>query len=205
MGEGEVVTVPEISDPESTDRGSPNQQWKWVVVTSRRVVLYMGLPLLCVVVFNALRLYIPAKSVLSDDHRNKTVSVAVYHRWGIVPSEIVFDLRNIRGDTSRADVTRMLFQVAEAFEDRDYEWVFLAYKGKAKLKLDGEQFKEIGETFSYQNPVYLMRKLPQHIYYLDGRRVFGVYTGGWLGVASAELSDLNQLHDKWWWEEDIFN
>ena len=160
--------------------------------------------LLVVVAYNWIAVFHPAQSALSKDYRNKSAQVAVYQRWGVLPSEIVFDIRSVEGTVSRADITRMLFQVAEAFEDKEFDWVVLAYKGKAKFKIPGEHFQEIGREFSYQNPVYLMRKLPQNVCELDGSAAFASYSGGWLGVLGAEMDDLNELHDRWWLDDAVY-
>lgn len=181
----------------SSDIGSGPKKRRglWLLVPTAIVLVVLG--------FNWISLYQPARSALSEDIRNQSAEVAVYHRWGISPKEIVFDLRRVSGTVSRADVTRMLFQVAEAFENREYDWVILAYKGEARLKIRGSHFQEIGHEVSFQNPIYLMRKLPQNVYELDGSPAFSSYTGGWLGVLGAEMDDLNELHDRWWLDEAL--
>lgn len=175
--------------PEEPAQGT-KARWLWLIAPAVLI--------LAVLAYNWGGVSLPAKSALSEDYRNKSADVVVYHRWGILPSEIVFDIRGVKDTVSRADVTRMLFQVAEAFEDREYDWVILAYKGTARLKIPGDYFQEIGREFSFQNPVYMMRKLPQNVYELDGTPAFSSYTGGWLGVLGAEMDDLNEMHDRWW-------
>jgi len=71
-------------------------------------------------------------------------------------------------------------------------------KGKAKFILDGAHFKEIGESYDYQNPIYLVRKLPENVYRLDGTQAFPGWTGGWLGVALKEMEQHNEMHKEWY-------
>lgn len=169
-------------------------------------LLWLSLPVLCILIisFNLFWVHMPAQSKLNEDYRNQAASLAVYHRWGVHPNEIVIDVRNVRGEASRIDITRMLFQIAEEFKDRNYNAVILAHRGKEKLVLDGAFFNEAGRTFHYQNPIYLSRTLPQNVRQLNGRSAYGSYSGGWLGVLNAELDDLNQLHDDWWLDAEIY-
>lgn len=172
---------------------------------SIKALRWLSLPAIIafVLAYNFFWMHFPVQQKLSEDYRNTSASIAVYHRWGIHPNEIVVDIRSVEGSASRLDITRMLFQIAEVFEDRNYSTVILAHRGKEKLKLDGDFFKETGETFSFQNPIHLSRELPKNVYHLDGKRAYGSYSGGWLGVLNAELEQLNDLHDDWWLDAEL--
>lgn len=168
-----------------------------------RALFVIPLGILTIVAFNFAWLNWPAQQKLSEDYRNESATVLVYHRWGIIPRQIVVDVWSVDETASRADVTRMLFHIAEQFANRDYDQVILAYKGQARLQLEGDFFNEVGRTFRYENPIYLMRTLPQHVSQIDGTQAFGSYSGGWMGVLNAQMEDLNTLHDKWWLDSEL--
>lgn len=157
--------------------------------------------LLVVVCFNFFSFHQPAAAALSEDPRNEPVDWAVYARLGVVPGTLVLDLRNIDEDAAMLDVDRGLFMIAERFAEREFDRVILAYKGQERFQLPGAYFQRIGEEYSWQNPVVLIRELPQNVYFTDGSRVFNVWTGGVLGVMSSQLADHQTLHELWYLEE----
>jgi len=186
---------PEFPQPADKNEVRPKRSRRWLAIP-----LFM----LTVFAFNFTWLNWPAQQKLGGDYRNKSATMLVYHRWGVVPNEIVIDVWGVEESASRADVTRMLFHIAEKFADRNYDQVVLAYKGRARLILDGDFFNKVGRTFQYENPIYLMRTLPQHVKHLDGTSAFGSYSGGWIGVLNAEMDDLNALHDEWWLDSELY-
>jgi|SRR3989344_2228413 len=111
---------------------------------------------------------------------------------------LVFDVDSVDG--SKADVTRVLFQVAGTQKNNDsYDKVILAYHEKPRFFLLGSYFRELGAEYDNgQNPIYLMNHLPENVKNLDGSPAFETWTGGWLGVATKQIADLNTLHDRWW-------
>lgn len=131
------------------------------------------------------------------------MSAAGYYRYGVDPNNIVFDLRDLTAGASGAGVLGGFFQFAEEMQDRDFDYVYLAYHGHQRFRLAGDDFKEIGESFSYQNPVYLVRTLPEKLETPDGRRAFSSWSGGLLGVLGAQMDDVNALTRKWWLEDEL--
>jgi hypothetical protein len=163
-----------------------------------RKIYWYGGGLLSVIallsIWNA-TVYLPVSNALSDETDSTTIA---YRRWLISPNQIVFDIRHVAPSVSMAEIDRRLFKAAEALKDRSYDNVTLAYRGSGKLLLSGAQFKTIGETRSYQNPIYTIRTLPEHVTELDGSEAFGTWTGGWIGVMGKQLEDHNELHARWW-------
>ena len=139
--------------------------------------------------------YLPVSSALADE---SDASMIAYRRWLISPSEIVIDVRSVEGSHSMAGMDRMLFKSAEALKDSRYQSVVLAYKGAGRFRLDGAHFQEVGSSFSYENPVYLMRTLTENVSTMDGSPAFGTWTGGLIGVLGEQLNDHNEFHEKWW-------
>ena len=105
---------------------------------------------------NFMRLRSPTRDALADG-----VSAWTYYRYGVQPDVIVFDLRGVAPDAAPAKVYGSLFRTAEALKDRSFSQVVLAYRGRAKFLLDGDDFREIGRSQAYQNPIYTLRTLPE--------------------------------------------
>lgn len=163
--------------------------WKWILAPIAVVVVVAG--------WNYIALQRPLSSALSADPRNEGIGVLTHYEWYVNPDVLVFDLRDVSGDNSEADVLRSLLQFAQAMQNNDFDTVVLAYKGNPRFMLKGAYFKQLGVEFSYQNPVYTLRTLPAHVYNLDGTPAFGTWTGGWLGVVGHQMEDLNAFGRRW--------
>lgn len=170
-----------------------------------RLVAFVSTLIVAVVIWNYASVGYPVASHLSEDPRNAKVSLWTYHQYGLVPSVLVVDLRRIDDQAATADVLRVLFQSAEGLKDAKFERVVLAYKGSAKLMMDGAYFQKVGQEFKSQNPFYTMRTLPENIHKLDGSAAYGTWTGGLLGVLTKQMEDLSQFSEDWYlrdWAQD---
>jgi len=177
------------------------------LIDFRKPIAWIGLciaVLTAIVGFNLGDSYIPAREVLAEDSRNSVAKIAVYHRWGVSPRTIVLDLRSVNDDAAAIDIDRMVFQIAERFHDRTYDKVILAFRGEPKFRLDGAYFRRIGSEYAWQNPIVLVRTLPENVEALDGGRAFSEWSGGLLGVVSRQLEDHNSMHQQWY-RDDIQN
>jgi hypothetical protein len=155
----------------------------------------------CVAGTNYFSLSLPADKVLKSDPRNTGISMRVHYGYLLNPSVLVLDLRQVSAEKSTADVFRVLFQIAEEFGPREFDKVYLASEGTEKFMLKGGYFKELGADFAYQNPMYLLRTLPQNVYLLSGDAAYSTWSGGWLGVSNKQMSDLNDLAQEWFIED----
>ena len=153
--------------------------------------------------WNYVALQRPLSSALGADPRNDGVGVIAHYGWFVNPDVLVFDLRDVSGNNSEADVLRSLLQFAQAMQNANFGTVILAYKGHARFMLKGSYFKQLGVEFSYQNPVYTLRTLPEHVYNLDGTPAFGTWSGGLLGVVGHQMEDLNSFGKQWFLEEAV--
>lgn len=136
--------------------------------------------------------------VLDSDPRNKGIAVSIHFGKYINPSELVFDLRDVSGSNSPADVSRVLLQYAETLKAKEFGRIILAYRGTHKFQLKGSYFRTLGEEYRTQNPVYTMRTFPENVYELDGTAAFGKWTGGLLGVFGKQVEDFSELHKRWY-------
>jgi len=148
--------------------------------------------------WNYFGVYGPASSAMAEDSRKEKLSARVHRQYGLSSSTIVFDLRNLEEDGSTTGVMSALFRSARALKDSRFERVVLSYKGRPKFYLQGEYFQTLGNDFGTNNPIYLLRTLPQNVYKLDGTKAFGTWTGGVLVVATKQLEDLNELSQQWY-------
>ena len=153
--------------------------------------------------FDCLSINALATSSLKEDSRNYGVSLSVYCENLLDPKTAVVDVLGVEADKSTADVFRVLFQIAENLDGKQFDKVYLASKGKKKFFINGEYFADLGSSFSYQNPVYLLRTFPENTYSLEGRKAFPTWTGGIIGVTGKQMEDLNSLA-KDWFIEDMF-
>lgn len=135
--------------------------------------------------------------------RNRDVSALAYYRYGVLPSSIVLDLREVGPESSAARTIGGLIDFAENLSEREFDEVVLAWRGEARFILGGDDFREMGRTASYQNPVYTVRTLPEKLRRPDGSRAFSVWTGGMIGVLGAQMDDVNDFAGQWYLDDVI--
>lgn len=170
----------------------------------KKFIKILGVPFIVIVLilaWNYFQVFSPVSTKIKNDDRNKNITVWVYHQFALNPNVIVFDLRSVTVGASTIDVTRSLFQSAEAIKDKSFDKVILSYEGREKFYLEGAFFKNLGMEFGTQNPVYTLRTLPENIRNLDGTHPYGTWTGGWLGVTSRQMEDLKQFSNDWFLTE----
>ncbi|WP_298743743.1 hypothetical protein [uncultured Brevundimonas sp.] len=161
------------------------KRWPWLVTLLVPVLIYN------------LTVWVPVATKLGEDDRNSAASVHVYRSWLVHPNDITIDLMAVN-DAATVDLSRALFQAAEALKGREFGRVTLARQGKAVFVMQGTDFAELGEAFSAgENPVYLLRTLPEKLYLPNGEPAFGTWSGGWLGVLTKQMEDLNTFGPSW--------
>jgi hypothetical protein len=100
-------------------------------------------------------------ALLKADPRNSGVAVSLQTRSN--QSVLVYDLRAVALTNSMADVFRVFLQFAQAEKSREFKSVELAFRGHLRFVIDGKYFKQMGEEFGTQNPVYTMRTFPENL------------------------------------------
>jgi hypothetical protein len=180
LGEAKVSSQPSIT--------TANSRRKWLAGAMAAAAL--------IAIFN-LTVWAPVATALGKDDRNEVAGIHVYRSWLIHPRDITVNLVTV-GDASTLDLTRALFQSAEALKDRKFGSVTLSRGGKAVFVLDGGDFAELGDEYAGgQNPMYLIRTLPEKLELPDGRSAFGTWQGGWLGVLGKQMEDVNSFGQAW--------
>lgn len=140
--------------------------------------------------------------VLIDDSLNGVVYMDAYYRDSDV---IVLDMQSLAGTGAKVDVFRVLLQFAERVRSKDFRLIVLAYHGEPQFFIQGSYFAQLGNEYSWQNPVYTMRTFPSHVYNLDGTAAYGTWTGGILGVLKEETEDFNDFHERWYWNRILID
>lgn len=166
-------------------------------------ILLATLGLMCLIIaINYFSLQRHMNNVLNDDSRNKDIKVWVHYKWFINPTEIKYDLRGISGENSALDVNRVMLQFSEEIKDKEFKKVYLSYKGKDKFYFKGDFFKNLGQEYGKQNPIYTLRTIPENVYMLNGEHAYSTWEGGWLGVMSRQMDDL-KAYTKYWYLSDM--
>ncbi|MFW8564861.1 hypothetical protein [Orrella sp. 11846] len=150
------------------------------------------------IAFNYFSAYKYVAKAIQTTPRNKGVDVVAYHQWLVNPTTVVFDIREVGGNNSMLDVTRVLLTFASEMKDRSLSRVVLAFKGDQRFYMEGDYFKTLGQEYGIQNPNYTINNMPSNIKNLDGTSAFSTWRGGFLGVLEKQLKDFNEFHEKWW-------
>jgi len=166
----------------------------------KKRVLYMAVPLgaaALVILVNLLTLEMPVSGALGEDSRNEVVEVDVHYGYYVHPGILIIDLEDVEG-ASRADVFRVLLQTADALQTRSFSQVELHRNGEHRFTVPGSYFKEVGEEYSFQNPVYTMRTFTEQVKDPDGTRAFYSFGGGGLlGGLASEMETFNEFISEW--------
>ena len=166
------------------------------------VFILIALPLLAFA-FNEYSINKPVNSMLSADSRNKGIEISVSYQYFINTDILVYKVENIDEKNSVADVMRTLFQVAESLKDKNFSKVYLANNSGNIFYLKGEYFKQLGNEYNIQKPVYLLRMLPENTYQINGEQAYPSYEGGLIAVVTKQMENLNILARKWFIEEKM--
>ncbi|MFD1258333.1 hypothetical protein ACFQ3S_16125 [Mucilaginibacter terrae] len=154
-----------------------------------------------VVLTNYILLARPVNSKINADPRNKGVELSAHYRYYMLPSALVLNLTNISGDHSQLDVFRTVLQASEVLKNKSFNEVILAFKGTNKFKIKGDYFKELGETYNSQNPLYTVRTFPENVLNLDGASPYEKLQGGAFGVFAGGMDQFSDLSKKWYGED----
>ena len=165
------------------------------------ILIFLAAGIIGLFTINYLMLGKPMADVLKFDPRNSGIHMAAHYGYYLFPSVLVLDMKEVSSEKSPADVFRVLLQYASETQKMDFETVNLNSKGKTKFILKGSYFRELGEEYDFQNPVYTMRTFPENVYTLDSEKAFPSWTGGLLGVTGKQMEDFAEFHKQWYIED----
>ena len=179
------------TDQQDTKRHS---KWWWLLVS---------LPVLVVLItwtLNYMLVDQPVQTRLKEDPRNSVYSLQARYDYYIDFSTLILDLNSVEGGVAPVDLFRGLFQSAEALHKsgRTFDKVVLARSGTPVFLMKGDEFSTIGAEFEAgQNPVYLIRTLPEKLFRPNGVEAFGRWEGGLIGVLGKQMEDANEAAKLW--------
>jgi hypothetical protein len=182
-----------MSDPTDSKPQVGHKRGGWFFLATAVVILAV------VWTLNSLLVGQPVQRKLSSDPRNQGYALRAHFGYYINPSTLVLDLYDVKS-VAPVDLFRALFQSAEALHEsgRKFDKVLLARDGTPVFLMGGNEFSALGAEFSAgQNPVYLIRTLPEKLYRPSGEAAFGRWEGGWLGVLTKQMEDANKAAQQW--------
>jgi hypothetical protein len=154
-----------------------------------------------VVAWNHVSLQAPMQAAIDDDPRNAGIEVRVHYKHHLMPGTLVYDLREVGLDKAPIDVFRVFLQFAAEMKGEQFDNVELAFRGETKFILDGAAFRELGQDYGTQNPMYTVRTLPEQLRTPEGRPAFERWEGGALGVLGAQMNDFDEFQHRWYIDE----
>ncbi|MDQ2822203.1 MAG: hypothetical protein M3Y65_17730 [Pseudomonadota bacterium] len=95
------------------------------------------------------------------DPRNAGIVVAVHYRHYVDVGTVVFDLQEVPAGTTPEEMTRVLLQFAHRLGGQSFAEVRLAYRGREKFMVRGNDFRNAGPRFGTDK-----------LHRLDGTRAF---------------------------------
>lgn len=143
--------------------------------------------------FNYFNLQRPVNKILEQDARNAGVRVSVYYDSYIDTDTIVFDVRFVGPPAGYPGLFRVFFQFAREMQGRSIEHVMLAYNGRHKLKIKGDDFQELGAAFGTMQPRQLLWELARNLRMLNGRLVMSHIPGNYAQLLKKSLSEDSEL------------
>ena len=170
-----------------------------ISVVFRTILIVLAAGLLVVTGVNYLFVMRPVSSELRSDSRNTTFTLRAHFQYYVVPNTLVLNLAKVES-ASPLDLYRGVFEAAKALQqsNQSFQRVVLARSRKAIFVLDGSDFKTLGVEYAEdENPVYMVRTLPEKLYAPDGTRPFGTWEGGLIGVLGKQMEDANTAAATW--------
>lgn len=107
--------------------------------------------------------------VIIQDARLQGIKAKVYYDSHIKWHTIVFDVREVNQPAGPLGLLLTFFQFAHELQGREIEEVYLAYRGHRKLKLEGDDFLELGAALGTVRPAELARLLVSDLRLLNGK------------------------------------
>ena len=156
------------------------------------LVLITVLVIVSVFALNYTKLQKPLNRIIDQDARNNGVHATVYFDSFIDTKIIVFDVRAIGPPAGPAGVFRAFFQFARELQGRKIEEVVLAFRGKPKLKLNGDDFLALGASFGTMQPKKLLWELARNLRLPNGKLVISHVPGNYAAMLQKNLGEVSE-------------
>jgi len=139
--------------------------------------------------YNYSTLQRPMNRVVEQDARNAGVRVSTYFDDYVDTDIIVFDVRAVGPPAGYAGLFRVFFQFAREMQGRKIEEVILAYNGRHKFKINGDDFLELGASFGTIQPKQLLWEMARNMRLLNGRLVMSHIPSNYAALLQNNLND----------------
>lgn len=169
---------------------------------TRRYWILASAPVLVAAVIWGINLALvgnPVSSALEADSRNSGYTIHAHYGYYVDPTTLILDLSDA-SHASAIDLFRGIFQSADALHGRGrtFRKVVLANRRKEIFLMDCVKFDALGSEFGNgENPVYMIRTLPENLLLPDGTHAFGRWEGGVLGVLTRQMTDVSEVARAW--------
>lgn len=165
------------------------------------LIMILAAVALCALIWgrNYISVQQPVAKAIQADSRNSGVSLTARYQHYFDSSVLILDLTDVTS-AAPSDLFRVLFQSADALNDagRRFDKVILARSGTPVFQMQGDDYATIGREFGGgQNPIFLVRTLPEKLYKPSGISAFGSWEGGWIGVLKNQMEDANMAATQW--------
>ncbi|WP_345954006.1 hypothetical protein [Mucilaginibacter sp. PAMB04168] len=140
----------------------------------------------------------PVQKKLQADPRNEGIELSAHYRYFILPNTLVINLTDTKGDHTQLDVFRTVLQASQALKGKTFTEVVFAFKNASKFKISGTYFKELGETYDLENPLYTVRSFPEHVFNMDGSSPYAKADGGVFAAFAEDMDQFKDFSRKWY-------
>lgn len=119
-------------------------------------------------------------------------------RVGYTPSgNIVFDVRASKGDSRLIDPLHLLMQFGHKIRDSSIAHLSIASGGEEIYRLPKSDLDELAKQYDLGARIWAFDHWPERLRKPTGERAFESWSGGFLGVAKAQMEDLNEALRTW--------
>jgi hypothetical protein len=119
-------------------------------------------------------------------------------RVGYTPTgNIVFDIRSCKGDSRLIDSLHLLMQFGYRIKDYSIDYLSIAGSGEEVYRLDKSDLDELSRQYELGARIWAFDHWPERLRKPNGERAFSTWSGGFLGVAKAQMEDINEALKAW--------
>ena len=119
-------------------------------------------------------------------------------RVGYTPGgNIVFDVRASKGDSRLIDPLHLLMQFGYKIKDTSIDHLSIASGGEEVYRLKKSDLDELARQYELGARIWAFDHWPERLHKPSDERAFESWSGGYLGVAKAQIEDLNEALRAW--------
>ena len=141
------------------------------------------------------------QSDLNNILSNTGIKAKTYYS-GPLTNSIVFDIYDISGQNSRADVLEVLHKFARSQAGKTYNKVILSFRGDPRFQLDGRFFNQLATSYRWRDTMYAAQHIAEHVQNCNGTAAYARPSSRMLPlVIGTQWRNSNDFHSKWYWND----